>query len=108
MIFWGPSSLHAAARPVAGWPGMRVTPAIPAVVTWAEEAVEALRRRVARRAFGYGVLSPDRPLTLHLEWQDGQVDAAGSRVLTQSPHEIHSNVASPAEIAQLAGTPLAD
>jgi hypothetical protein len=74
-----------------GFAGMRVTPTIDAISEWAEQAIDALRRRAARNAFGYGRLSPDSPLTYHLEWREGNVDATGSRVLTPAPHEVRSN-----------------
>jgi hypothetical protein len=50
----------------------------------------------------------DAPMRLHLEWRNGTIDQATSWVVRPAPAEVRAYADSPADLAKLAGSPLAD
>jgi hypothetical protein len=85
-------------------PTRRVSPLPDAIISWSERAIEKEQRRR-----GSNFAPAQAGLRFHLEFRNGTVDVAGSRLLRRATSEVIVDVAdSPEDLAKLAGTPLAD
>ena len=87
---------------------MRVGPTVDAIIGWAEQATEKERRRRARFDSSSDAYAPaDAPMRFYLEFRNGTVDQAQSRIITPAAAGIRAYAAdSPETIATLG--PLSD
>lgn len=71
---------------------MRIGPPVDAIVSWAEQATEKERRRRERIASTeVGFAAADAPMSLHLEWRNGVIDQAQSRIVTAMAAAVSSD-----------------
>jgi hypothetical protein len=66
---------------------MRIGPLADAIAAWSEQAREKEQRRRARMVGGDGFL-PAADVRYHLEWRNGAIDAAQSRIVQREPSAV--------------------
>lgn len=68
---------------------MRIGPPADSIIAWAAQACEEELRRRADLTVGTSNFIPlDAPITLHLEWRNGAIDAGQSGVVQPEPNQM--------------------